>query len=247
MSKYFDLMKNIVMVLNTFVRVEEQNLTEEQQTAVRTNINAASQPELTEVKAQVANMKADMDYVPIDITGISCTVTKAEIGSTVDTLTVSWTTNKTPNKQTMNHSSVDVSETSKQQINVRTDTTYTLRVWDERDTLDMASVSISFLNGVYYGASAEPETLDSAFILGLTKELSGSKGRTITVNAAEGQRIWYALPVRLGECSFSVGGFTGGFDLVDTIDFRNNVGYTEPYNVYASAKSGLGETKVVVS
>lgn len=109
------------------------------------------------------------------------------------------------------------------------------------------SVSVQFLNGVYYGATSLPGTLDSSFILSLSRNLSASRIASFTVNAAAGQYIWYALPVSIGKCAFKVGGFDGGFTLVDTIAFTNASGHTENYYVYRSDNAGLGSTTVSVS
>jgi hypothetical protein len=198
---------------------------------------------------EIIKLRADFEYVAIDITNISSTVTKAEMGNVVNNVTISWVVNKTPKEQTLNGSEVAVNlrSVALTEQGITANKTFTVKVTDERNTTDTATTSITFLNGVYYGAAAAPETLDSVFIRSLTKELSNTRGRTITVNAADGKNIWYALPTRLGACNFSVGGFSGGFDLVDTIQFTNASGYTESYYVYASAKTGLGETKVVVS
>lgn len=205
--------------------------------------------DLQKIRQDIAEIREDMKYVAIDITSISSTVTKAEMGSVVNNVTISWAVNKTPKAQTLDGSSVAVDQRSVALTGQRitTNKTFTVKVTDERNATDTATTSISFLNGVYYGAAAKPTTLDSAFIRGLTKELSNTRGRLIDVDAGEGKNIWYALPVRLGTCAFTVGGFSGGFELVDTIQFTNTSGYTESYYVYASAKTGLGETKVVVS
>lgn len=208
--------------------------------------------EIGELRKQVndlATSVADLLYTAIDITKFSHNSGTNEIGSVVKELTLSWTLNKAPTTQTVDGVAVDVSERSKKLtgLEIKTNKTFTLTVTDEREATDSSTTTVSFQNGVYYGASAMPGTLDNTFILGLKKELSGNKGRTITVTAGDGQHIWYALPSRLGACRFAVGGFSGGFDLVNTIDFTNASGYTEAYYVYASAKTGLGETKVVVS
>ena len=191
----------------------------------------------------------DLQFVPIEIASISINVSKAEIGSTVSGVTVSWTFNRAQSgcTVTMNGKTVHPSQMSWSEPNVTATKKYTLKVTDEKGNVSEKSVSISFLNGVYYGASAIPATMNSAFVLGLKKELASTKGRTITVTASSGQYIWYALPVRLGKCTFTVGGFTGGFDLVDTIDFENNSGYTEQYYIYRSTNLVPGETKVVIS
>lgn len=193
---------------------------------------------------------ADLKYVAIDITKFSHSAGTVEMGGTVKELTLSWTLNKTPASQTVNGESLDVSVRSKKLtgLNITANKSFSMSVTDERGSTDSASTTVSFQNGVYYGAGANPATLDSAFILALaSKTLSSSKGRTIDVTAGDGQHIWYALPKRLGTCKFTVGGFEGGFDLVATIDFANSKGYAEPYYIYRSGQTGLGATKVVIS
>lgn len=192
----------------------------------------------------------DLLYSAIDIIRFTNSVGSVEIGSVVNELTLSWELNKVPTSQTVDGESEDVSTRSKKLtgLNMTTNRTFTLAVTDEREATDSANTTVSFLNGIYYGATAAPATLDSAFILTLAKKtLSSTKGRTIDVTAADGQHIWYALPKRLGTCRFTVGGFEGGFDLVETINFTNSKGYTEPYYIYRSGQTGLGETKVVIS
>lgn len=203
--------------------------------------------EVSKLQKNIDDLRADMNYVAIDITSISNDVGTVEMGVKVTEMTVTWKLNKTPAGQTLGGESVDVSTRSKT-VSMEGRTSVTLAVTDERGAKDSASTGYNSYNGVYYGAAAIPETLDSAFILSLCKPvLTSSRARTITVNAADGQYIWYALPVRLGKCSFAVGGFVGGFDLVDTIDFANSSDYTEQYYIYRSTNLVPGETKVVIS
>ncbi len=181
---------------------------------------------------------------------------QAEIGSNVREIILTWVTNMRPTKLYLDGDELGEtfkdackygywfgSEASAQKSN----RTWKLKVEDDQGEVAEKSVTLSFLNGVYYGATTQPESIDSAFILGFTKTLASSRARTIDVTAGEGQYIWYALPVRLGKCTFAVGGFAGGFDLVDTIDFTNAKGYTESYYVYRSGQANLGATKVVIS
>ena len=108
------------------------------------------------------------------------------------------------------------------------------------------SISFKFLNGIYWGVSSV-KPYDSNFINSLSKELSSSKNKTFTVNCGEGQFIFYCVPTRFGSCSFKVGGFEGGFNKVDTIEFTNASGFIESYDIYKSTNSNLGNTTVVVS
>lgn len=98
---------------------------------------------------------------------------------------------------------------------------------------------------MYYGVgNAVGDGIDDAFVKGLTKALSGNKAKIFTVNAEQGQYIYYALPKRLGTPVFFVGGFEGGFALEKTFNYTNPSGYAEAYDVYKSTNAGLGSTKV---
>lgn len=192
---------------------------------------------------------ADLMYIPIAVTSFAHTAGTREMGETLRSLTLKWALNKEPTALSVAGEAVSgkSGEITLADLQVTQDASWQLTATDERGTQAKAETSLRFYNGVYYGAAAAPEALDSAFVLSLGKILTGSRGRTVTVTAAAGEHIWYALPVRLGKCSFAVGGFEGGFDLVATQDFTNAQGYTEPYYIYRSGQTGLGETKVVVS
>ena len=185
-----------------------------------------------------------------------------------------WTLNKNPSEQTITATGVTGSEDTVIIENIGADVrstteltgnaatqwngvktqektsgtlTVVLTVKDDRGASASGTASIQWLNGVYTGAAAAPTTIDSAFILTLTKSLQSGKGKTFTVNAATGAYIWYACPVRYGTPSFNVGGFDGGFSKVATFDFTNASGYTESYQVWRSDNAGLGSTTVKVS
>lgn len=192
---------------------------------------------------------ADLLYQAITIPSFKATPSQAEKGAVIDAVALSWSTNKTPTALTLDGTAIDVSATSQNLtgLGLSGNKSWTLRATDERGTVASKNAGITFLNGVYYGVAAAPEAIDNAFVLGLQKTLTDTRKRTITVTAGDGHHVWYSLPVRLGACTFTVGGFEGGFDLVATQDFTNSQGYTESYYIYRSGQTGLGETKVVVS
>ena len=197
-----------------------------------------------------------------------------EIGTTVTGINAMWTLNKNPAEQTITATGVTGSEDTVTIENIGADVrstteltgnaatqwngiktqektsgklTVVLTVKDDRGASASETASIQWLNGVYTGAAAAPTTIDSAFILTLTKSLQSGKGKTFTVNAATGAYIWYACPVSYGTPNFNVGGFDGGFSKVATFDFTNSSGYTEEYQVWRSDNAGLGSTTVKVS
>lgn len=189
-----------------------------------------------------------LDYKAIAISSFAATPSTAEMGSTVNSVTLSWGTSKTPTALTLDGTTLGVSEKQKTVTGTFTSNkTWTLKATDERGTTATKTAALSFFNGVYYGVAAEPASYDSAFILGLTKNLRSSKLSSFSVNAASSQYIYYCLPKRMGTCAFKVGGFDGGFSLVKTISFTNASGYTEDYYIYRSDNAGLGQTAVTVS
>lgn len=200
---------------------------------------------LDELKSQMA----DVLYEAIQITSFSNNVGTVEMGSTVNTVVLNWATNKTPAVLTLDGEGIDKSLKTKtiENANIKSNKTYTLKATDERDAEATKTTAISFLNGVYWGVAEDKSSFDSAFILGLTKGLQGSKAKTFTVNAGVAQHIYYAIPSRYGTPSFKVGGFEGGFAKVATIEFTNASGYKENYDIWKSDNPGLGNTTVVAA
>lgn len=184
-------------------------------------------------------------YVAISINSLSLSKSIAEIGEVISNLTISWSLNKTPSIQKLNGSVIDNSlrkYTDNSSINVNK--TFSLEVGDGKTTVSR-SASINFYNGRYHGVSSSL-TYDRNLILSLNKTLTNSRGNTFTVNCGSGQYIFFAIPTRFGTPSFTVGGFSGGFEKVKTLDFQNASGYTESYDIWKSTNSNLGNTTVVV-
>lgn len=201
--------------------------------------------------ATLEEQMGNLLYTAISITSFSHNAGTKEYGETVSSVTLSWAINKTPESLTLDGASLAVSERSKtiSGLSITKDNgkTWKLVATDERGAKSEKTTSITFYNGVYYGAKADPGTYTSAFILGLSKELRSNKRPSFTANAGAGQYLFYCLPERMGECSFTVGGFTGGFSLADTIEFTNASGFTERYRIYKSNNANLGNTNVSVA
>lgn len=191
----------------------------------------------------------EFEYVPIAITSFTNNKNTVEMGTKITDVILNWALNKDPKTMTIDSESITPLTTRTKTYNgqnITTNKTYTLKVTDEKDASATKTTSITFLNGVYWGAKAAPGSYDSAFILGLSKGLQSNKNKTFTVDAAAGQHIFYALPARYGACTFNVGGFDGGFTKVSTIEFTNASGYKENYDIYKSVNAGLGNTTVTV-
>lgn len=191
---------------------------------------------------------ADLLYKPVTITKFTNNVNTIEIGSTVTDVTLAWDFSKVPVAVTLDGIAqpVDSTGVSLTDLSITANKSWQLVATDERGAKATKSTGVTFLNGVYYGVATQPSAIDSSFIRSLTKTLRGSKLPSFTVNAGTGQYIYYCVPKRFGTCEFSVGGFSGGFELADTTSFTNVSGYTEDYYVYKSVNAGLGNTTVNV-
>lgn len=202
------------------------------------SLSLAIAAKASEAEAEAIRARLDaLEYVDIKVSSMSASPSVCELGSTND-ITVTWNINKAATS--MNINGVPVTGNSKLFTSVSTNTTYTLSVSDGKTTASK-SVSVSFANQIYYGAAD-----DLTDVTSLSKVLSNTKVRNITVNARAGEYIVYALPSRLGSVQFYVGGFEGGFEPPVEQILTNESGYSEAYLVYRSTNANLGETTVEV-
>ena len=191
----------------------------------------ANEQECVDIRARLDAL----EYKDIKINTFTASPSTCEMGSS-QTINLAWTLSKQATSQNINGS--PVTGNTKQYTGVTTGTTYTLNVSDGQ-TSASRSVSVSFANRIYYGAAA-----DLSDVTALTGILSNEPERTITVNAGAGQYIIYAIPARLGDVTFFVSGFEGGFEDSEEQTLTNQSGYQETYKVYRSTRSGLGETTI---
>ena len=208
---------------------------------------------ISEKVATLEQQVAELLYNAPEIKSFTSDKSSAqEKGSTVDTVNLSWTFNKAMVKVELDSTNITAEAAgtsgSKQltEQNITQNKTYTLKVTDERGATAQKSTTISFVAGNYYGKSSitDTESINNAFILGLTKRLSTNIKTKFTVTADAGEYIYYAFPATNADPTFSVGNFEGGFNLVKTFDFQNASGHTESYKVFRSTNPGLGETTV---
>lgn len=193
----------------------------------------ASESECIDIRARLDAL----EYVDIKINTFTASPSVCELGSS-NTIHLAWSTNKAATQQNIN--GMVVSGNSKDFTPVTTNMTYMLNVTDGH-TNASKSVSVSFANQIYYGSAANLSSVTS-----LSKVLSNNPARTITVDAGSGEYIVYAIPERLGDVVFFVGGFEGGFE--DPVEqmLTNASGYQERYKVYRSTNPNLGETTVEI-
>ena len=208
-------------------------------------ITAAKLNNIENALLEHAKMLDELLYKAITITSFNISKSIAELGEIVANLKLTWSYSKDPVLQKLDNNILE--NNIREYIidsDIVTNRTFRLEVNDGKITVNK-TVAINFYNGRYYGVS-NSETYDSAFILSLNKTLTNSRACNFTVDCGIGQYIFFAIPTRFGTPAFSVGGFEGGFSLVNTLYYTNSFGYTESYDIYRSDYSGLGNTTVVV-
>ena len=190
-------------------------------------------------------MLDELLYKAITINNFSISKSTAELGEKLIGLILNWSYNKIPTYQKLDNVLID-NELRKYTVEkeISSNTSFKLEVSDGKTTVNRTA-SINFYNGRYYGVS-NSETYDSDFILSLNKTLTNSRACNFTVNCGAGQYIFFAIPTRFGTPTFTVGGFSGGFNKIKTISFVNKFGYSEGYDIWKSTNSNLGNTTVVV-
>ncbi len=223
--------------LTDYQKKTDENLATEEKTIVGA---------VNEINSQCKDIANKIDEIsnPFSINSFTVTPSVAQKGSTIN-VAVKWSYNKDIKSQTLNNATLDATLREKTFSGVKADVTYTLNAISTNNVSKVKSGTVKFYNGIYYGKSSST-TYNATLISSLTKTLSDSKARTITVNAGTGEYIYYCLPTRLGVPSFNVGGFDGGFKKVATINFTNSDSYAEDYDIYKSTNANLGNSTVVI-
>lgn len=205
---------------------------------------------LTDTLSKVDERLENLEYVPVKITGFVNSVGVSEKGSTVSSINLTWTTNITPSGLTLDgvDQVIDGNSGVITLASPITDNkTWTLVAKDAKGNTDTAVTTAEFSNRICYGVSEAPANVNSNFVMGLSNfVMSSEKERTVTFTPGVNQYIYYAVPVSLGDCTFKVDGFDGGFEPAVVATVTNTSGYSEDYNVYRSTNPNLGKTEVVI-
>lgn len=208
---------------------------------------------INEVDSLIAALQDKLDnalYEEIKINSFTTDKGTQARGTTITSVTLSWTTNKTPTSLTLDSTAIDASTKSKtiSGLSIKWDNnkTWTLKATDEKGATSTTTATISFGNYIYYGVGTTENNFTSSFVTGLSKRLQTSKAYDFSVTPSN-QYIYYAVPKRLGTVSFKVGGFEGGFESPSTVSITNSSSYTEDYYVYRSTNKLSGTTAIDVT
>ncbi len=191
---------------------------------------------------------------PIDITSFINNVGLVEVGTTVSSVTVSWSLNSVPVETITLTDAPDVVPTNVSKaftgLSLTTDKTYTLAVTDSQDGSDSATTSVLFGKYVYWGqsASATPnEGIIKAASNGGTQlrhNVAGSRARSFT-QAGGSAYIYYAYPKAWGASTLYVNGFLSTWNLTE-VNVTSN-GQTAAYYVYTSPYVQAGSLALIFS
>ena len=168
----------------------------------------------------------------------SITPESGTVGYTIGKYTISWAYDK-PNivRQTINGEEIDPALREYTGENLSSDTSWTITGNDGTNEVS-AKVSIRFYYEVFCGVGTVlEESFEEQQCAGWTDLES-----EFTVDAGESQYIWVLVSSRYDNPTFTVGGVSGGFVNVDTIDI-----YNREFYVWRSDNPGLGLTTIKIS
>lgn len=209
-----------------------------------------------------------LEYKPITVGAFNVMPNKVEAGTTVSVLSVSWQLSKVPtsvsialNGATIYSASPDspnptartiaISDPANYVSGVNVTATVEFSAYHEDENGNhssaIATATLTIQQKIYYGHAANP-TINSAFLLGLTSAFM-AKGATANytyTGVGSTEYLWFALPSDYNTPTFTVGGFTGGFQKVATISHTNAAGYTCNYDVWRSDNAGLDNTVATI-
>lgn len=210
------------------------------------NLNASTIRFDNDSYPTIADALNKLLYVPLQILHFSVDDEQLinEIGTTISNPYITWSYNKNILSQNINGVIINNNITGYYYPkSFSTNTIITLTASDE-ETRVAKSLNFTFVNRIYYGVSSS-KNINITTELG--NKLQDSPAMTFTVNASQDEYIYYALPIRLGQPKFMVGGFEGGFTVINVMSITNESNYTESYYIYRSDNPNLGTTTVVVT
>lgn len=166
-----------------------------------------------------------------------------EIGETLPEVIFSWDYNKAITQQTFDATSLELSTRSKTLTNISSTTSKTLSASDGRKT-KTASMQVIFKLASYYGVSNNTSLTSQDIINNFQRDFNFQRGSSITLNAQQGQYIYLMLPQSMSGIQFYVGGFEGGFQIIDSNFQFTRYGKVNNYILYRSDNPGLGTTTI---
>lgn len=147
------------------------------------------------------------------------------------TVTLSWTYDRTIESQSVNNVALDITARSKQYPGVTTDTNYTLNAISGGQSYTK-TVAARFRQKKYYGVSAN-KTITNEEILTLTHSWAERPQASTVFNCTGGKYPYYILPTSMTpDIQFWIAGLRNTDWTEETKSLTNAYGYTENYTIY---------------
>lgn len=176
-------------------------------------------------------------HLPV-ISGFTTGVPIKEIGSTVTSVPMTWSYNKTMTTASLNNGigsiSAALTNYTDSPVSLTTNTTFTLTAGDGVNTTS-ASSTVTFENMRYWGPNTSAGPLTSAQIIALGgSEFSTTRVKSgVVYNCTGGAYPYYAYPASFGALTaVTVGGLSFSAYNLTTQSFTNASGATSSYFVF---------------
>lgn len=190
-------------------------------------------------------IQKELSYEPMDITSFSNSPSVLELGSTTSTITLSWSTNKTPTDLKLDGVTVNISDTRKSVSgNYASNKTWTLYAKDEREAEDSMQTTLYVVHPFYCGGSGS-DTITN--VNGLSKFVARNISGTYEITLSNDGYIYFVCfqSESISRITNAENGFGISYEQTGTIQrYINGTYYT--YKVYRSVKLVEGTYKLKV-
>ncbi len=162
----------------------------------------------------------------------------AESGDSIENVMLTWSYNKSNIKQqAIDNTTIDPNIRQLELEGPIVSSTTKKVVGNDGTKTVTGQATLNFYPGIYYGSGISQPPIQS-----MEKVLLPSRSCRITVNAEQNEYIWILLPINYGDPTFTVGGFSGGFQKVGSTSYK-----ITNYNIWRSDNHSLGNTIINIS
>ena len=159
----------------------------------------------------------------------------AESGDSIENVLLTWSYNKSNIKQqAIDNTTIDPNIRQLELEGPIVSSTTKKVVGNDGTKTVTGQATLNFYPGIYYGSGISQPPIQS-----MEKVLLPSRSCRITVNAEQNEYIWILLPINYGDPTFTVGGFSGGFQKVGSTSYK-----ITNYNIWRSDNHSLGNTTI---
>lgn len=213
--------KELATQLDGTLKLTEQNLSDTQKEIVRANIGAMSDSAqlLPEVGKTEENLlfSSGGEWIPIsasrfarnslDLTNLKVSPSTVEVGTQVDSATISWTTNFPTNsaiingkviyedrKGAGNYSHLDDNDEAGFKLTSKGNQSWKVKINGDFNESDEGTVNLSFVHKVYYGALDADGEINEEAIKTMSSKLMSNTNGDYSISPGTNQKMALAAP-----------------------------------------------------